>query len=868
MKNMVLSNIEENNDRTFDQNELKVDRVSPTFMIIALILIWALGFVIDRIWFRLDNTIPSWDPAEYLNGTMLYKEALKNPQFVDENWWREFWLLSNKIPPLMYIITAPFFLSLGASVDHGNLVLSLFSFILLISVFFLGVLFFNSKIALFACLLVQLIPALYRYRLEFLLDYPLTVVVTFSFTCLSYWYFSKVKSSWGLAIIMGISFGLGMMLKQPFVFFLFLPVAFSYLTLLFYKKWLKLTQLMVSFITSLFVFFPWYRTNWLLIFTAGKRATIDSAILEGDPPLNTLKAWTFYGEILPYLLSWHLVIISLICLIYLLVKYFNNKSNRYKNFWAYLQYKFYQNKRNLAMINNYRLTALITSWLAVFLIGGYLLSSLNVNKDDRYIMPLLPVFTLVISGFIFSYQNIGAKFLRVFTIILSLLLMIFNLFPLGGEFLTAKLSPKMQNFPYTGEEWATPMVIKSAIETTPYLRANIGVLPSTPEVNQHNISFFGSIPNFHVFGRQVGVREKEVTQDVNSMDWFLLKTGDQGSIPEAQKKTVELVENSEDFYIVNQWQLPDKSELKLYRRSLPSNQVLTLNSRDSKVKLDEVSVPKIIPSGQAIPITYKWSGSWENLFNGIVILTWQSLENNQQWNHDHRIGMGNLHSNKIIEDQINQDFQVIENTAMFPPDFLEDGDYILKASYLNYITGENEEINITKIQITIDNNAVIESTRELDLVSQISNFAPNLAEGIEGLNPVFAEITRINQYDPNQDYLKVTEKAMKYRLESENEVNYLYTLLLAQVLQQKVNSSIETAQKLVEINPENGFNHAYLSFLYLYDWRGKEGEKALQPALTLKPEVIELKYLKGISALMQGNLWGVWQTYQQLKIAL
>lgn len=155
----------------------------------------------------------------------------------------------------MYIFTAPFFLILGASVDHGNLVLSLFSLVLLISLFYLGILFFNSKIALFSCLLVQLIPALYYYRLEFLLDYPLAVMVTFSFTCFSYWYFTKAKYSWLLAILLGASFGLGVMLKQTFAFFLFLPICFAFISLFIYKKWYKLTQLVTSFIIAILVFF-------------------------------------------------------------------------------------------------------------------------------------------------------------------------------------------------------------------------------------------------------------------------------------------------------------------------------------------------------------------------------------------------------------------------------------------------------------------------------------------------------------------------------------------------------------------------------------------------------------------------------------
>lgn len=72
---MPLKNIKKNGYQSSD-------KLSNKFIIICLILIWSLGLIIDRIWFRLDNTIPAWDPSEYLNGVMVYKEALKTPNFL------------------------------------------------------------------------------------------------------------------------------------------------------------------------------------------------------------------------------------------------------------------------------------------------------------------------------------------------------------------------------------------------------------------------------------------------------------------------------------------------------------------------------------------------------------------------------------------------------------------------------------------------------------------------------------------------------------------------------------------------------------------------------------------------------------------
>jgi hypothetical protein len=501
------------------------------------------------------------------------------------------------------------------------------------------------------------------------------------------------------------------------------------------------------------------------------------------------------------------------------------------------------------------------------LLGGYLLASLNINKDARYILPLIPVLMLILSALIYSYRGIGKLYLKIFTIALLLLLMGLNLFPLGGNWLTSNLSPKVKHYPYMGEKWANPEVIKEVINNAPYLRSNIAVLPSTPQINQHNISFFGAINNVQVFGRQVGTREKNFEKDVNSLEWFLLKTGDQGSIPETQKKTVKLVEDSQDFSIKNSWQLPDESELKIYYRQEPINQVTALNSRNSKIKLEKIIVNSQVANGQKIPITYQWSGSGNQLKNGIVILTWYSQANPQQkWIHDHGFAMGNIHQGKANNNQFEQDLLVTENTAMFIPENIPEDQYFLQATYLNRKTGETYPIDSNNFSLEINQNSPkLITKRQLDLVTQIRQFAPNLKYGIEGLDPVFAEVERINQYDPIQDYLKVTEKSLQYRLKTEKNLDYFYTLLLAQALQQNIKNAIITAKQIIEQDPNNIYNHAYLAFIYLYDWRGKEAEKVIQPALQSQPDLDILQYLDGVSAIMQGNFWKAWKVYQRIK---
>ena len=146
-------------------------------------LIWLLGVICDRIWFAWDRSVPAWDQADYLNGAANYWYGLQNLDLLNSDWWRDLWLLSNKIPPLHYILSAPFLDAEHFLIDRASLVLLFYSALLLVAVYELGRTLFNSQVGIWAALICQLLPGLYYYRLEFLLDYPLTAIVLVFFQC-------------------------------------------------------------------------------------------------------------------------------------------------------------------------------------------------------------------------------------------------------------------------------------------------------------------------------------------------------------------------------------------------------------------------------------------------------------------------------------------------------------------------------------------------------------------------------------------------------------------------------------------------------------------------------------------------------------
>ncbi len=802
-----------------------------------LLAIW-LGIVLcDRVWYGMDHSVPAWDQADYLNGALNYWNALKDIHLFSGEWWRSFWLLSNKIPPLHYILTAPFLNIFGLSQDGASWVMYLYVALLLIAVYGLGTILFDASVGLLAAAIAQLLPGIYYYRLEFLLDYPLTAIVAFSFWLLTLWKIQK--SNWLLAILWGISFGLSLLLKQTALFFLFIPILWLLGACLKNRHWLRLLQLITGLITSVVVAYPWYRTNWLLILTSGKRATVDSAIAEGDPALNTIDAWTYYSKILPYLLSWHILLIPLGGLIVY--------------FWFRKSHKIIPSFNSL-------------QWIAVFLIGGYLLSSVNINKDARYILPLLPVLSLIIALGLLSYRGRWQKYITWGTVSLATVLMMLNLFPLRGSFITEKLSPKVQHYPYTGLKYPNAEVIGEIINTTPYLRTTLGVLPSTPAINQHNFSFYGGLKNFQVVGRQVGVRDKEILADSRSLSWFLTKTGNQGSIPEAQQKITKLVETGGNFNLQKTWQLEDDSQLRLYHAKQPSIEVKPIATTSESVTLNQITLPQTTPPGKPIPVTYQWQGSWEKLQQGIVLLTWKSNNTNDIWLHDRGIGMGALDSSNLKPEQYQNTFQVTENTAMLPPANISPGEYSLSATYLNRKTGETQDISLSPINITIDSNALPQPAPELDLVTQLRTIAPTMGDSIAGLEPIFAQTARINQYDSKQDYLTQTELSLSHRLKQSDipkklQQDWTYAVALSQVLQQNVTGAIVSFKKVVEFNPNNPYNYGYLAFVYLYDWKPRLAEATLDKAVVINPNIPEINTLRAVAALMQGNLIKAWKLF-------
>ncbi|ARV58617.1 phospholipid carrier-dependent glycosyltransferase [Nostocales cyanobacterium HT-58-2] len=871
--------------------------------LLILGVIWLLGALCDRIWFALDHSIPAWDQADYLTGTLNYWRALQYPEWWNQEWWQSFWLLSSKIPPLTYIVTAIVQNIFGTGPDQATLVMLFFSAILLSSVYGLGKVLFSESVGLWAAALCQIFPALYLLRLEFLLDYPLAAIVTLSFFCLTVWRVggkdtvkgrhkdakrenfpasSSLPPSLLWAGAFGLTLGLALLVKQTALFFLLTPIVWVGVGALRHRRWGRLAQLLGALCLSVLVFGPWYRTNWLIILTSGKRATIDSAIAEGEAPLNSLQAWTYYWHQLPHQVSLPLLLVPIFAL--LLYWGRSGESGRKEAGEKGAGETALQGvgRREKELLSNNSFSTLSSAsplsslkWLTVFFVGAYLLSSLNMNKDDRYVLPYLPVVSIFLAYGLTRFSSLLGKRIRWGTVGLAAILMLLNLFPVGGVvggWVTKALSPQAQRYPYMKTELPHQQIITQIIQTQPYLRSTLGVLPSTAEINQHNLNYYGALQNFQVYGRQVGTRKKYVDQDARSLEWFLTKTGKQGPVKDAQAAMVKNVEQSGYFQLNKSWNLTDGSVLKLYHQKTPTTEVKPIGDKSTSpvhLALSQVTVPQKAPPGVAVPVTYEWYGSWDELQHGLVLLTWRKngeTPSTDNWIHDHGIAMSTLHPGAKKPEGT---FQVIERMAMLPPADISPGTYTLEAKYLNRLSGESYSISVPKVTLQIDSQATATPAPELDLVTQLETLGAQLPKGTKALGQIFEEVGRINQYDPIQDYLVQARLTLEYRLQNfAPKRDWAYALALANVLQRRVEGAIAALKQVIQLDSQNPYAYAYLAFVQLYNWQPGVAQKTLKPSLAKNPNLPEFRGLSAVAALMQGNFVKAWKDFNNSKFII
>ncbi|MEM6716106.1 MAG: glycosyltransferase family 39 protein [Cyanobacteria bacterium P01_C01_bin.147] len=831
-------------------------------------MLWGCAIAIAAIWLILNHLPPAWDQAEHLSLSMNFWWTLTHSQWWTADGLRHLWMLSPKYPPVLYLVTAGVHTLLGPGPNIAIAANAVFGLILLIATYGLGRHLFSPQIGMLAVGLTLLMPRLIKISLDFQLDYAVTALAIVSFWGLTVWRDAPSPlRQWGWIVAFGFSYGLALMTKQSALLFLLVPLVWVLLVTLWQRRWGRLLQLLVGGLVTIAVMMPWLSVNWLFQFSIIGNTNVASAQAEGDPMLNTLAAWTYYWQDLPAAVSWGLLLVPLVGI----------------GLWAV---GLLPGRKSTLQLDG---TPAGRLWLLAYIVGGYVLWSAIVNKDLRYIAPVLPAIAVVLAWGLACWWR-KWPWVTTAAYVIGLLTALLVMFPTGVpslNWVAQTLAPKAAFYPYMGDRYPHDEVIEQVAQAQPYQLSTVGGLQSTAAFNQHNVSYYGKLADYQVYGRQVGSRPSKHAQDLRSLSWFYAQGAIEAPWPppatpeDEQAQLANLLEANPEFAVDRTWDLPNNTRLYLYRRQQFPVTVTALPDRacPSPIpQLQRVTVPSQGLPGQPLPVTYEWVGRWQALRSGLVLLTWEPTDPaapapDRLWIHDHSIGLGTLRPHPIQAQQttlsaadINPDgcFQVIERTATLPPANIPAGTYRLVGRYVDKTGPQTDPLEIVATAVELSPQAATVVAPELDWVTQLREVSQWLPLGPDYLDEVFDPVGRFNLYDPIQHYLVQAEQSLQRRWESPDDaVAYGYGLVLSQVLQLKVQAAIASLELLVQQDADNPYVHAYLGFVNLYALHPRAAQAALVPALEMAPNSPEIQGLSAIASLMQGNIWQAWQTGRQ-----
>jgi 4-amino-4-deoxy-L-arabinose transferase-like glycosyltransferase len=807
-----------------------VERVPRYRDIWILTAIWAIGAIADCTWLWIDHTEPAWDQGAHLTTAMHYWKLFQPPHFFSGEWWTELWQQSPTYRgPWVYLLTVPFLQVFGPGADSASLVNQFFAAILLLAVYGIGRRLFDRTTGLWSAGFCALSTALAFMRVEYLLDYGLTATLVGVFACLTFWWTtSHPQSTWLWSLASGMTLGFAVLAKPTNVLFLLLPLGWLVFRIIQQRQWQRGGQLVLMIPLAGGMAAPWIQQNWLTVITSMLNSNAVGRG-EGDPGGTTLAGWLYYLQRLPDLVSWPLLLTALISGGFLTLKALQQ---RHFSFWP----------RNPA-----------DTWLISYVIGFYGLCSLATNKDPRFILPMTPLLILLLVRVVLQLPQRWGQPLCWGSATVAALLLWVALFPSPGSdrLATHHLARASPRYPVRE-------VVNTIYHANPYQISTVGMLVDTPQIQAFNVDFYGTLDNFQVLGRQLGLNEASIDQDARALDWYLTKTGDQGSwvdhpVITPLRQQVEADQTSLALY--QTWLLPDQSELRLYHRRQPSVTVTALSMdelpSDAPIQITQVLTTAQATPGQLMPTRYDIQGRWDRLIHGSLILTWQQVGGQVAWVQDHAIGLNQLAASPLTATDIALEAASVQETLFtLPPASLPPGVYTLSGWYLDRITQQAIPLSLPETQIQLVSAPTPMVSGVVDRVSQLRRLTDYLANG--QLDPVFSQVGPLNQYGVVEAYLQTADSAARYRLaQNPQDLTSAYTWVLANVLRNKPETAIAGLQQVTQLDAENPYAWAYLAFVHLYCWQPRAADQALAEVNKLAPDLPELKTLRLISAIMQ-----------------
>ena len=514
---------------------------------VGLILIWLVATAADRLWWGHHSGLPSWDQADYLNSALDHGRALGFLAGGSWQGWNALLDLSPKIPPLASLVNGSVMAVAGDAPAQAAWTLSLWNALLVFSSAGWALQLLRPRaiargFALLAAAAVTLAPMLLELRTDYVLELPLTALVTLALWRLGAWWSPRTGGQWWQAWLAAFAVALSLLVKQSALLVLLPALAWSLVAAQRIGRGRRL-QALAGLILVLISVFPWLRHNWITTLGGTNRAVIESAAREGDPGIFSFSGWLWYLRQLPLQIGWALLWIGLAGLLLLILM---------------------RSRAGRATVSGQRDQSEAWRWLFGTLVLGWIVTNLSPNKDARYIAPLLsPLLLLLSRGWwqwgLWIRQRWPAQSAWLPGLALTLGGLV-TIAPVWSAQL-ARLRPRNRH--------PLQAIVQRAGGGDPVAEpTTLIVVPSTPDLNQHNVSYYGRRNGGRLVGRQLGGSTDHIRPVLDHAQWVLLAEGDQGSVRKSARSLDQAVRDSGVFDEVEVFARPKGGSYSLWKRRI------------------------------------------------------------------------------------------------------------------------------------------------------------------------------------------------------------------------------------------------------------------------------------------------------------
>ncbi len=792
-----------------------INIIKNNYFKISIVVV--LSLLIDNFFISNISNPPAWDQGYHLSNVFKMFNILENSNLSISDKINDLLNITDSYRgPITYIFSAFFLKIFKNNYYFSYLSNQIFNLICIISIFKICNFFKKKSIGIWGCVIFTFSSLILQQRSDYLIDLSLTSFSTLNLLFFTNWYFDNSKG-YKYSILSGISLAL-VFLTKPTGILLFL-IPFLFIVLKKYKDnkslWSNFKELFLFIIFFTVIIFPWFSRHWITIFSTTINAWNWGNAYQDGFEIKSIESWFFYFKELPSVFG--IINFSIFSLVIILENIFR------KNLI---------NKK----INNFKK---INFWFLLYFLNCYLIFSLMSTKELRFMMPLYPLFCIYLS--IFLNQEISRFFsikIKKFILVLSIII---SFISNNGYTSAAIKNNKQYNWPHK-------QIINEIQNKNINLTTTLAILPDTKEINTFNLEAEASRQGEYVAVRQVVSNKKSYKEDLKYFDWFLIKTGNQGIMTSESKDLLnEYLLNNSSFVIDKKWILPDESELMLLRRKSISTNLSIKNHTSYPTSLNI----KQIKNGININLIGK--GKFIKSSNLLIDFYGEEFQKSANISLANDFFHNSFNENKFYNLSQNIEFDFPKNNSKILK---------IKARLIdNY--GEFIPLNISNHHINIDDNLIdheyVQMSNRIKKVELLGNYLQN-----GEFKNLFDLVGIINQSDPNQRYLKNAEIIFSQRYKENKYLQDLYSILISQILQKKVQDAEKTINLILESDKDNGNAYLAKSILNIYLLNKKNARVSINQAKKLEKSLESeevLNIAEGLTHLLEMQFINAYKSF-------